>query len=273
MKGQNAKAFVDYLKVSGFPYTLKISNYTTEIISDLYNKQFLQSIRGKECFAAYSKIKSNINGSDIPVIDKASLKYFAHNFKSDAFYESVINIDLKSAYATVLKNRGIISNETFAYLSKIPKLDRLASVGMLAGKKYVFSYNEKNELIHYEKVVSKYEGFFYYCVMETEKIMNEIQMICQEDYLFTWVDGVYIKSDTSYLIEVESYLNSISFPYTIEPLKNFKVKVNNGKIALNFDKWHNKEQRFKKKYFNIPATPSMLAEDLIYLLTNKNVKK
>lgn len=272
MRGQNASAFVEYLKTSGFPYTLKISNYTTEIISEAYNMQFLQSMRGKQCFAAYAKVKANVRKFPIPSVDKDSLRYFSHNFKKDIMYEAVINIDLKSAYATVLYNKGFITEDTFKYLSRIPKLDRLASVGMLAGKKYIFSYDENNKLIHYEKTVSQYEGFFYYCVQETEKIMNEIQLICGEDYLFTWVDGVYMKADTANLLEVENYLNTLNFPYTLEPLQNFSVKINNGKVSLTFDKFNKKLNAYKKKFFNIPATPSMLAVDLVQLLTDKNLK-
>lgn len=272
LRGQNAAAFVQYLKTSGFPYTLKISNYTTEIVSELYNIQFLQSMRGKECFAAYMKVKSNVSKLQVPVIDKQGLKYFNHNFKKDFYADAVINIDLKSAYATVLHNSKMITHETFKYLSKIPKMDRLASVGMLAGKKYVFSYNEKNELVEYNKITSKYEGFFYYCVKETERIMNDLQIIAAQDYLFTWVDGIYIKADAACLIEIEEYLKTVNFRYTIEPLKNFKVEVRRNKVAIQFDKFSAKKAEFTTKYFNVPARPSMLAEDLVFILTGKNVK-
>lgn len=263
---ESSKAFIDFLKTSGFPYSLKISNYTTEIISDLYNIQFMQSMRGKSCFAAYAKVKSDIKGKPIPIIDENLLSYFSHDFKNDFDAETVINIDLKSAYATALFNRGVISETTFMYLGKVSKLDRLASIGMLASKKYIFDYNDLGELVDYRKQVSEYKNFFFYAVQIVEKLMDDLKFICASEYLFTWVDGIYFKVNPETIVEVCQFLEQIDYRYSIETLKNFSVRIVNKKIKLSFDK------EGKRKYFNIPAKPSMLANDIVYYLTNKNVK-
>jgi len=263
---QGAKAFVAYAKQSGFPFTLKISNYTTEIVSELYNVQFMQSMRSKQCFAAYSKVKRDVKTQTPPFVDKTALTYFSHNFKSDFYSNEVINIDLKSAYATALYLRGVLTQDSFEYLGRIPKLDRLASVGMLASRKHVFKYNKDGVLVSYEKEVSEYENFFFYAVKAVEEIMFVLRSIAGANYLFTWVDGIYIKPDFATLSEISEYLQTINFGFTIETLKEFQVKIVSNKVKLDFIK------DGKPKAFHIPATQSMFAADIINFLTNQNSK-
>lgn len=259
------KAYIDLLKTSGFPYTLKISNYTIEIISELFNIQFVKELRGKQTFAAYSKVKKDVKAKRKPIVNKSELKYFEHDFTKDFSASHVINVDLRSAYATILFNERIISEDTFNYLQDIPKVDRLAAVGMLASKKYCFSYNEKNELINYDKITSDLENFFFYCVMRTGNIMADLKRICGADYLFTWVDGIYLRVNDERLYRISDYLEKHYFNYTIEILEDFEVRIVNGKIKLQFKKEDDLKQ------FNIPAKENMLAADLVRFLTNQNI--
>lgn len=255
--GNNAKALIDYMRQSGFAYTLKVSNYTTEVNSEILNRQFVTSMRSKRMFAAFSKIKSNVSKFERPYIDKGALRYFQHDFRQNAFFENVYNIDLKSAYANCLLKGGYITPETFNYISSIPKLDRLAACGMLASKKQVFHFDELNRLYKTEKIVSPLENFFFYCVMETDRIMNDLKLIAYEDYLFTWVDGIYIKPNDEKLFEIKNYLSNIDFPFSFDLLKNFDVRLVNNKIKLSFEKEN------KKKYFQISAVKNNFANDLL----------
>lgn len=274
---ESVKIHVDFLKNSGFPYSLKISNYTVEIMSELFTVQFLQSMRGKQCFAAYSKVKSDVKNFKPPRINRAELKYFEHDFNKGDFAEPyVINIDIKSAYATMLFNNGYISKETYNYLCKIDKLDRLASVGMLASKKYCFDYDRDNSLVNYEKIVSELENFFYYCVIETAKIMADLKKIAHNVYLFTWVDGIYFKPDENVLFEIEDYMRDVNLKWTTSILEQFKVVNKGKKIQCTFWKPGETKDGFdmmEMKRFYVPARANMLAEDLVNYLTYQNIRQ
>lgn len=263
LSNESAKGHIEFLKTSGFSYTLKISNYTTEIISDLYNIQFVQSMRGKQCFAAYSKIKSDISKKELPIVDKEKLRYFEHDFKADFFAEEIYNVDLKSAYATILYNDNYISESTFKYLSKIPKLDRLASVGMLASKKHIFEYNDKGELKNYSKYVSPTENFFFYCVQKTDEIMQNLKFICYEKYLFSWVDGIYFNASPDLLSDIQHFLLSNFMPFTVDILKDFRVQITGNKCKISFKK------NGKIKFFQIPAKNNEFANDILNYLNYK----
>lgn len=259
------RAFVEFIKTSGFPYELEISNYTTKIKSELYEMQFLQSMRSKQCFAAFAKVKSDVvKHADPPKVDSSEVRYFEHDFKFNYFSEEVINIDLKSAYAAALYNAKILRDETFAYLSRIPKMDRLASVGMLASKKHCFTYSADGKIINYEKKISPHQSYFYFAVKEVQRIMDTLKMICENDYLFTWVDGIYIKPGSEKVFECFKYLESERFNYHVEKLQNFNVKVTDKKVMIDFQKDGN------TKYFTIPSRINMFSNDIINFLTIKN---
>jgi hypothetical protein len=270
---KSAKAHIDFLKHAGFPYSLKISNYTMEIISDLYNIQFLHSMRSNRCFAAYAKVKSCVKNFEVPKIRKHELEYFMHNFNQDYFSSHAICIDIKSAYATVLFNDGYINEDTFKYLGKIDKLDRLAAIGMLASKKNCFSFDKNNKLIEFYQDISPLENFFYHCVKRVGDIMNDLKKISGEDYLFTWVDGIYLKPNDEYLYTIAPHLEQNGFKYSVEICYQFTVKISGGKVRLSFWKEDKTKDGFdvcKKKTFTIPPQPSMFANDIINYLTGQN---
>lgn len=260
---ENVRAFIAFVRSSGFPHKIKITNYTTEIQSDLFNRYFMQTSRGKSCFAAYSKLKRDVAGVAPPDIDKGKLHYFAHDFRKDLEPQTVLNLDLKSAYATALYNAGCVSEDTALYLGKIPKLDRLAAVGMLASKKHVFEYDEKGKLSRYYKEVAPTENFFYLAVHLVQNIMDELKAICGQDYLFTWVDGIYFKPREGLADELIKAAEEAKYRCTLETLNNFRVSIGSKVIHIDFDK-DGKEKRFK-----IPAAKNTLANELINFLTYK----
>lgn len=262
---ENVKAYIEFIRTSGFPFSMTVSNYTTEIKSEVSSRKFVQSMRSNQMFAAYAKIKGDVKGKPLPSVDKGSLNYYGHSFLENRHYENVLNIDLKSAYATALYNEGILSEATNTYLSKIPKLDRLAAVGMLASRKVLFNYDENGNLVNFQKIVAPTENFFYFAVQRVENIMNDIRLILKDDYLFSWVDGIYFDEKTDSLPEIHNYLSEKNYPYTIERLLNFDVKITPSQtVKIQYIK------DGKEKFFNIPAKPNGFARDIVsYLLTNK----
>ena len=272
---KSAKAHIEFLKKAGFPFTLKVSNYTIEIVSDLYNIQFLHSMRSNRCFAAYAKIKSNVMNFPLPQVDHSRLEYFNHDFDKDFFVPHAINIDLRSAYATVMYNDGYISEDTFKYIQSIPKMDRLAAIGMLASKKYCFEYGEGGKLLQYYKTQSELETFFFHCAQRVGDVMKDLKKIAGNDYLFSWVDGIYLKANDEYLYELSDYLANKYFNWTIDIIYNFRVTINQkAKIGLSFykeDKTKDGHEVCKQKLFNIPPASSMLANDIVNFLTGQNV--
>ena len=229
---------------------LTCSNYTTKIESDAVTRKYVYTMQSNQTFAAYAKLKKDCKDKARPSITKDELIYFEHDFKESCQIDRVFNIDLKSAYATVLFNEGIITQDTFNYLARLPKHDRLASVGMLASRKRTFGFSKDGEIKILEHSISPLENFFYFAVKLTYEIMSVLKMILSEKYLFTWVDGIYFLPDMDKLIACEDYLRSIRFKYSEEILSDWHIRVVKGAVKL----WFIKEGKVKQ--FCLPARES-----------------
>jgi hypothetical protein len=250
---ENAKTYIKLLKDSSIPFQLTCSNYTTKIESPILDRKFVYSMQSNQCFAAFAKLKKDVKAKPVPSINKDELNYFEHDFKRTAFYDRVFNVDLKSAYASILFLDGLITKETAEYLSRLPKHDRLASVGMLASQKKIFGFDRAGTIRSFEASISPLENFFYHAVSRTFEIMQHCKALIGANYLFTWVDGIYFLPDMDALVRVENYLRGIGFRYSEEILTDWSVRVVSGAVKLSFVK------EGKVKSFSLPARESTFA--------------
>lgn len=267
MRMQNARTHINYLIEAKQTFTLSSSNYTTGIKCDSFPGKYVANLQSNRAFACFAKVKKAVKDKPIPNISNDDVRYFQHNFRKDIYIDTVYNIDIKSAYATVLFKSGLIDEETFQYLAKSSKQDRLSSVGMLASRKEIFEFKNGSPISETE-VVSELSGFFFYAVQKTFEIMDELRRICGMDYLFTWVDGIYFLPNDRVRKECSDYLDNICYRYSSDTLSEFEVKIKTDLIYLTFKK------EGKLKIFNLPGITSefrSLMMDSI-LLINKNKK-
>lgn len=224
-------------------------------------------MQSNQTFAAYAKVKKDVKEKIPPDINKEELVYFDHDFRESCSIDRVYNIDLKSAYATILYKDGVISLDTFEYLSRLPKHDRLAAVGMLASKKKSFTFNKSGSITTYEETISKLENFFYYAVQRTFEIMCDLRVVLGENYLFTWVDGIYFRPSLERLIKCEDYLRRIGFKYSEEVLTDWQVRVVKGAVKLFFVK------EGKIKSFSLPARESEFVSIMAEAMRDSGIKR
>lgn len=228
--------------------------------------KFVNTIQSKRVFAAFSKLRSNLKGKVPPDIDKESIRYFVHDFRESAYIGDVMNIDLKSAYATVLFRDGYINQDCYDYLCKSKKQERLASVGMLASRKQIFMF-EDGRIIDSDEYVSETSNFFFHAVKRTGEIMDELKLICGNRYLFTWVDGIYFLPDQETATRCEEYVKSVGFNSTTEPLRDFNVRVSRKKVDVGFLKFT--KGKWKPKPFNLPIHNTEFKQLMCAAILNK----
>jgi hypothetical protein len=165
---------------------------------------------------------------------------------------------------------GLISTETFDYISAGTKQERLVSVGMLASKKQLFKFDAGRITGEPEEIVSQYSNFFFHAVKRTSEIMAELKSICGNDYLFTWVDGIYLHPNEKSKKKCTDYLESIKFKHSAEALRDFEVKVDTKQVSVNFLKWS--KNKWEPKPFNLPLPTSEFKRLIIEaILTRKNI--
>lgn len=229
-------------------YILEMTGYTDAVINQKNEKVIIAegSTRIKT-FAASKKIiadylESNIILENIPV---DAVKYYKYK-QQEFHYDLAILIDIKAAYPTVLKNTGIIKEETYNYLMELPKLDRLKAIGMLASEKLRFVFN-KGKLIRTEKSSeAAYKDIYFYAAYETGEILHELSMLNRQDFLFYWFDGIYIKSNWLYAAEIMKRLKEKNYEFSVSWIKDFKSKKINENLKFYWTEITNSQKKIEK---------------------------
>lgn len=260
----NYTLYLEMIKTAKVPFTIKQSNYTLDIESDFLNIQFMQNIMSEKAFIANQMIKGDIKRFNIvpPEIDREMIKYYAFNIpkKLQAAKNTVYNIDIKSAYATVLLNHHVITDKTFNYLCHVQKKDRLAAIGMLAGRKNIFHYDKNAEVIEFEITENPLSNFFYFCIYHVERIMDAIRAAIGNSFLFYWIDGIYFDNpDKAPLIM--QILRENQYKYSFDTLTDFIYKEHEKRFIIYYKK------DGEQKTFNVPKHNSTVAKEIINFLS------
>lgn len=264
LDADKAKAAIEFLKTSGAPFSVTMTNYTINI-KGAVNYKFMKEERSIKFFNMFRELKKQVseylNECEIAEI-KANYYYDIHP-REDFEADEVYNIDLTSAYLFVLKNERIITDELFEKLQNLDKQDRLSIVGMLASRKSVFYFNESGTIIAHEIIEDKrLRNVFFHCVNVTHLIMLQCKDLIGEDYIYSWVDGVYFLERSNYFL-IEDLLMKLGYPFKFETLENFIYKREKGFINISFDKG------IKRKNFAIPIEKNKFASDIYNFLQSQ----
>lgn len=254
------KSYIDMIRAAKLPHKIIYSNYTTEIICEKLNFDFmfLNSFQSKKMFVAFNMIKGDFNNytvNEIPTYTYNDVLFFEHAINREMQLKDVVNLDLNSAYATVLLNDGFIQQKTFDFLQEIPKIDRLACIGMFASRKTLFQYDEKGEVDKHELIKAKNkhgdetEGYFIYCIKKVGELMVNIRSKIGDDFLMFWVDGIYIKNNKESIQAAEQIIKDSNFKYKKKILPIFNTKIKNNK-KISVELWEQNPLYCEKKQFN-----------------------
>ncbi len=262
---ESLQAAITWFEISGLAYTIVTSNYQVKLIGST-DVKFIKGQKGKKCFIGFYKIKTDIEKTNIHIdIDKDNVQYFDSNLK-ELELKKIYNVDLKSAYATILKNSGLITPKTYKYICKLKKDDRLACVGMLAAKKYIFDYLGK-DIINFSEETLNTENYFYFCCKKTFDVMQELKKICGNNYLFCWVDSIYY-TDNKLTPLLTKKLKELKFNCSFEILREFKVIKSKDVFKITFNKNN------KTKSFHIPVNNGSFSRDIVrkFIKPHRNLK-
>ena len=250
---ENYKMYISLVRESGLPYKIIRSNYTLQIESSFLNIYFMQNVMNNKAFIVGALIAKDLknSGVEMPQIDRSELKYFNFNLGNIIHQESdiIYNIDIKSAYANALNNNRLLEKKTFDFLCGLSKKDRLAAVGMLAARKDEFYYSENDNCVHHQKLIKETENWFYFCVLEIQKLMQEIQEKIGDDFLFYWVDGIFFKSKENKEV-IENIIKNKGYNCSFEECFDFRYFENSTSKFLSYSKKEDEET--VNKTLNLP---------------------
>lgn len=251
MKKQNAatlfknpdlqESIIRQYKKAGLNFQVKHSNYNTQVIGQQSVLKFIQTEHPIRVFIAYNKIIKDLKASPITqkILDS---EYSTANFDSKnglvpCSYKTVLNLDITSAYPYCLFINKLITLDTFNYLMKLPKSERLPAIGMTAKKSVWFTY-EQGKVKTWELKTGEYANIFFYVINQITDLMNWAAEIAGDYFLFYWVDGIFLKPNIpkKRLTEITQIFAEQGYYYKYESVKDFSIIRDNDKLYINMIK-------------------------------------
>lgn len=271
--------FREYLKEQKKDFEIKETGYSTEIIDGNDKYLFAERFANFNFFLLLNELKKEIKNSNIVIdeIDKTNIDYFGikenlklsikkiKDKKNNNFF---LNIDIKAAYLTALKNENIISQEFFDKVMKCKKSERLRLLGSLATTKNIYKY-KNGELVFLDQKKSELENYFWFCCMQIGDLMQKISTQLENNFLFFWVDGIYSLYNSSMeLIISELNKNNYFFSFDICRLKHFEEKEE----SFLFEFWKLGKKKSVLKTFNLPKENISSLKRTYFYQEKKNLK-
>lgn len=214
---------------SKYEYYLIIeTNYTTQFYNPFngHSVMIADKHSGFRVMIGTNKIKSDYLKSNI-IIDEipSSIINFYSKKPKHELIENCILIDINNAYPSALLNNKIISFDTFKFINKLKKIDKLKSIGALATNKFVKEFNYE-KLIGYERIPKKhYSVVYFYAAYLIGELMKECEEVAGEDFLMYWFDGIYIKDNQETTNKIINKIKEFNYEYKVIKLDYFKCEL------------------------------------------------
>lgn len=215
-------------------FDLRVTQYTKTLRANGEKFFFGNSPMDKLTFIFYQKMLKD-SGGEIRDPDYNVKYYDFSRLKKGDYIKNAYCVDINSAYLTALKNEKIIKSDTFEYINNLTKKDakskmsRLKSVGLFAKNPIDLIYRDGViDGIHHEK--SNFAWIFFLACKKTQDAMFECILSANENYLFYWVDGIFVRDNPELIVKK---LDSLGFESKIEKVENIRIYPKN--IIYNKD--------------------------------------
>jgi hypothetical protein len=239
--GGNVEFNIELLNKMGIEFSVQHGTYTTIITTEEQKIRYMMNTYNPRVFKCAQMIKSDVLKSSAAQQIMQS-KFLKTNFgisqnKKSFNAKEVLNIDITSAYARCLMVNGLITEKTYNIIRSLPKTERLPCVGMLATSHCTFSY-KNGKCIDVKKFRAETANIFFYLIDEINYLMQEIEFLLGEKFIFYWVDGVFFNYDTPapLIQEIETFLDNNGYSYKYENVRDFKVSLDDKKMSINMIK-------------------------------------
>jgi len=253
---ETIKKIVQMYKDMKLDFCIKNSSYSTIIETETNQVRFITNNYSNAVFMAAQKIKSDVTkselGKSIMAGHYSTSNYDSANGQPDGKWDKIINIDITSAYATCLLNSKLISKETYLFLQKIPKTERLPAMGMLARNQLIINF-EKGEPVSNERFTADTAQIFFYIISEINKMMQTVMQMAGDHFLFYWVDGVFLKQDipVKLLDQIENVFLHKNYAVKYESVKDLEWKREEDSVVITMNKnGENKRYAFKDRNYS-----------------------
>ena len=209
----------EYLHRLKLPFTIVNSGSSVELYSDEWNCRSMSKFFRPEDMNFVKKVKKYSIDNYVAmryrenVYRLMDIEYFSikETIKEGDVFENVCCLDINGAYWQTALMMGVISKEIYLEGLKKDKITRLASLGSLAKRKEVYTYD--GSIYRHVETIRSYEteNLWFAICKRVSDIMQDLMKSLGEDFIFYWVDGVYFKKTDENIKKVKEFLESCSY--------------------------------------------------------------
>jgi len=237
----------DFLVSNNKAFQIKLSNSS---ISIYYSGNKIHS--GKNLpmyiFGIAKSIKKEALQRAEKIQDIKNVEYFGLSneitFEQKIDLEYIYSLDITSAYLNILYRDNLISKKNYLNVLNMKKPERLAVIGMLAYRPFVYNFLG-SEILSIERQENEAQKIFFYCVNEVNKIMK--QMLRVKGALFFWVDCIYFYERSNFYL-FNDILKSNRLKGKLKKNYSFSLETDFERAKISFI-----ESGIELKEFNVPC--------------------
>ena len=192
----------DYLYKHGKSFTLIKSGSSYELVSSLWNEKAANKVFSPQDLQFIKSVKSHVDKSNVAIdfVDTyykgEDIQYIKVNdYAVGERIENLVYIDINGAYWQTAHHLGIINDALYTKGLEVNKIVRLAALGSLAKTKDVWKYDGKDLKKAETLRSSETENLWFAICKRVSDVMVEVVNKIGDDFVFYWVDGIYIRDN------------------------------------------------------------------------------
>lgn len=224
---------VDSFVHNGIPFKCKVTNGRTELYSKVGNymnkegmfpSHELNFIKSVKANIIKKKLYEKIPNKFLTEKERSTVKYYTYNnrYKAGSIVDNIYEVDMKSAYWNMLNSEGLLTEKLYSDGNYVSKKSRLAAVGTLAKKTEIYEFDGVQQHTMPEEISELTEHIWYHICDKVGNILAKIARACGKDFVFFWVDGIFIHKNS--LEKVKSMMAEEGFNFSVDKCKYIKFE-------------------------------------------------
>ena len=225
----------DFLYKTGQPFKVIKSGGSYQLTSKVWNTAGRKSdsmFEPKDMnFIKSVKYYVEKNNIDLKFIDKIysakDVRYIDVNpkFINGEVISDVVCIDIINAYWQTAYMLEIISEDVYRKGLTFNKIVRLASLGSLAKQTITWEFDGK-KMVNHKPKLNPHQNLWYSISKRVSDVMMEARKVVGKDFIFYWVDGIYIPNKPELITKV----NAVFLKYGYKSLMESIIKIEFNKM-------------------------------------------
>lgn len=240
---KNPDQLLEYCRQNNIPFKLRQTIGSKHIICEFGEYTWYpKSAFKKSDLYFIKKVRLYCEGLKPVKLNEKSISYIRQgNIKKGTLKYELYEIDLSSAYWELAYKSKFISKDIYEEGQSVNKIVRLMALGNLAKRPTNFEF-DGNSFVSIEK--DEYpltSGFFFDVSRQTDQIMKMLTILIGFNFLFYWVDAIFIQGEEKKNLIIE-YLENNNIKYKLKPL--YKIIKSSNKITVIEEKGEKKPRVF-----------------------------